>query len=183
MINFLNSINRADEYINNLLFISRDTFLVKIFTGITWLGEIPTIIILILATSVILYLSNKKWQIIGLWGAVAGSAGTTLLAKIFFDRLRPLNGLISETSASFPSGHATVAVAFYGFITYLLLKKIHNKINRVLAALLGSIIIIAIGFSRLYLGVHYATDVLAGYLIGSLWLLIGIKLNKEFFTT
>lgn len=170
------TIARADQYVNTLLYSLRQPLTIKIFNIITLLGESWTIIISVFIVSIILYTANKKWQIIGLWLTVGGSVGFTFLAKIFFDRPRPMNALLIETSASFPSAHATVAVSFYGFILYLLLKKMNKKRDQILVALFGLILILLIGFSRLYLGVHYLSDVLAGFLIGFLWLIISIKL-------
>ena len=178
IINFINSLTRADEYINTLFYISRDASAIKLFTWITLLGESSTIILFTLIASIVLWLINKKWQMLGLLLSVVGSAGTTLLAKIIFNRPRPLNAALLETSASFPSGHAAIAIAFYGFITYLLIKETKKKRDRILVTLFGFILITLIGFSRLYLGVHYVSDVLAGYLDGILWLIIGIKLNN-----
>ena len=167
-----------DQYTNILLYSLRHPLAIKIFNIITLLGESWTIIIFVLITSITLYTANKKWQIIGLWLTVGGSVGFTFLAKIFFDRPRPISALIIETSPSFPSAHAAVAISFYGFILYLLFKKMNKKRDQILVALFGLILIALIGFSRLYLGVHYLSDVLIGYLVGLLWLIIGTKLNN-----
>lgn len=169
---------QADERINTLLYVFRNATAVKTFIWITLLGESWTIIVFILLTSIFLFLANKKWHILGLWLATIGSEGFTYLAKIIFQRSRPLNSVLLETSASFPSGHATIAVSFYGFIVYLLIKKMKKKRYRILTTLSGIILALLIGFSRLYLGVHYTSDIWAGYLVGLLWLIIGISLTE-----
>ena len=180
MNSLLNNITNFDHYINGLILNLRQPALTELFKDITMLGESRVIVLLVLVVSIFLYQKNQKQRIAELWLTVAGSVGFTYLLKIVFDRPRPADALVLETSASFPSGHATVAMAFYGFIIYLLLKQTSKKINRILIGLCGALIITAIGFSRLYLGVHYLSDVLVGYLVGGLWLLIGIKLNNYF---
>jgi len=149
----------------------------KIFLSITMLGEAEFVIILALVISALLWYWRKKLQIIILWIVIIGSEAITYVIKAFVNRPRPDNALILEESASFPSGHATIAVAFYGFLTYLLLCKI--KKYRTLTLAISIVIILALGYSRLYLRVHYLSDVLVGYLIGAVWLVIGIKIDKS----
>jgi membrane-associated phospholipid phosphatase len=89
-----------------------------------------------------------------------------------FARPRPLlwPRLIQETSYGFPSGHALGSIVLYGFLAYLLVRRYPGQgrsIYGMAAGLIG-----AIGFSRLYLGVHYPTDILAGYAVGWLWLMV-----------
>lgn len=170
---------RADHYINTLLYVFRDAAAVKTFIWITLFGESLVIVLFTLIASLILFLYKQKWNLLGLWFAVVGSEGFTFLIKIIFDRPRPMNAVFLETSASFPSAHATVAVAFYGFIAYLLMRKIKQKKYRVFITLSGLTLIALIGFSRLYLGVHYMSDVLVGYLIGFLWLALGIRITRR----
>lgn len=84
----------------------------------------------------------------------------------------------AEHSFSFPSGHATVAVAFYGFVGYLLMRftqSWNRKVNIFFTTLL---IIIAIGFSRVYLGEHYLSDVWSGYLVGAMWLILAVSFSE-----
>ncbi|MEE3718993.1 phosphatase PAP2 family protein [Tumidithrix elongata RA019] len=91
--------------------------------------------------------------------------------KPMFARLRPdlYPQLIQENSFSFPSGHALGTVVLYGAIAYLLAK--HYPHYRIWIYLLAAILVMAVGLSRLYLGVHWPTDVLAGWAIGLLWLI------------
>ncbi|MFZ1586333.1 MAG: phosphatase PAP2 family protein, partial [Saprospiraceae bacterium] len=79
-----------------------------------------------------------------------------------------------EYSYSFPSGHSMAAVAFYGMIFYLIIRN--NLSHRLFWFVAGIVFILLIGFSRIYLGVHFLTDVLAGYVLGLLWLLLGLSI-------
>lgn len=170
---------QADARVNALLYAFRNITAVKTFIWVTLLGESPTIIVFALVISILLWLSHKKWQAITLWLTIIGSEGFTFIAKLIFHRPRPINAVFLEDSNSFPSGHATIAVAFYGFLAYLLFKKTKSKLLRALIILVAIITIAAIGFSRLYLGVHYVSDVWTGYLVGLLWLIIGITIAES----
>jgi len=116
----------------------------------------------------------------GLRKEVAGSETFSFLGKLAFHRPRPELAMYIEHSFSFPSGHATIAVAFYGFAGYLLMRFApgwKRKVNILFATIF---IIMAIGFSRIYLGVHYISDVWSGYLVGAIWLIIAISFFEWF---
>ncbi|MBU2542667.1 phosphatase PAP2 family protein [Patescibacteria group bacterium] len=178
----LEIISNIDEIIGSIVNSFQTIMGLKIFSLITFLGEIYLVIVFAIILSVILWMKNKKWQISVLWLTLIGSEVFTYVTKLIVNRPRPEYAVFLEHSGSFPSNHATVAMAFYGFLIYLLLQYLKNKRERFLIATLGIIIILTIGFSRLYLGVHYFSDVLTGYLVGLLWLCIGINLTKKIIT-
>ena len=102
--------------------------------------------------------------------------------KHFFDRERPeLLRLSSEvlTTSAFPSGHATLSIAFYGFLAFLLLRSTRMRAARLFILAIATIVIAGIGMSRIYLGVHWATDVLAGWILGATVLLTMICLSHR----
>ena len=104
-----------------------------------------------------------------------------LALKFMFSRQRPLEYmLIDETGYSFPSGHSMVSMAFYGFLIYLCYKLIDKKWLRNLSITLLSLLIALIAFSRLYFGVHYPTDVLAGLTFGYILLFVYIKIFSKY---
>ena len=119
------------------------------------------------------------------WGAAVALFVTTLGAQFLNDVLKdvfqrtrpaPVVGIIPSQSFSFPSGHAMVAAAFYGYLAYLSWNLLRGW-QRWLAVSGLLILVFLIGLSRLYLGVHYLTDVVAGYIAGFLWVdavIIGI---------
>ena len=101
--------------------------------------------------------------------------------KMIIKRERPTGfRLIEMTGYSFPSGHAMVSMAFYGLLIYLCKHLITNKVIRRLLITLNIIIILLIGISRVYLGVHYLSDVITGYSISIIYLLILAKLLKKY---
>jgi membrane-associated phospholipid phosphatase len=88
-------------------------------------------------------------------------------------RPEPQAGII-ETGYSFPSGTATKAAALYGFLTYLLTRELNSKRQRQALTAAATLLIATIAFSRLALSVHYLSDVVAGVLLGGLWVVVGV---------
>lgn len=111
------------------------------------------------------------------------AVGISQALKRIIRRARPIGvALIKETGFSFPSGHSMVGFAFYGFIIYLIYKSKLSKTLKVLLITLFSLLIISIGLSRIYLGVHHATDVIGGFALGYICLYIFIEfIYKKFF--
>ncbi len=145
---------------------------------ITNLGNPTTVVIVALVTLFLLwwqrYREEAKIFVLACLGGLILNSGL----KLFFSKPRPKlwHSLISETSFSFPSGHALGSMVLYGFIAYLL--AIHYPRFSAIIYVLAVIIIAAIGISRLYLGVHWPTDIIAGYGVGFLWLMICITMLK-----
>jgi membrane-associated phospholipid phosphatase len=101
------------------------------------------------------------------------------LLKHLFQRMRPLSPLLKAARGlSFPSGHAIMAVTFYGLLIYILQHTIRVDEIKYLVTALLTILIASIGYSRVYLRVHYASDVAAGFIIGFLWLIISLSVLK-----
>ena len=108
---------------------------------------------------------------------------TTLnqLLKRILQRPRPTEyRIIEETGYSFPSGHSMISMAFYGYLIYLIYKHVKNKYIKWTLIALISILICSIGVSRIYLGVHYTSDVLGGFLISISYLVIYISAVNKF---
>jgi undecaprenyl-diphosphatase len=102
-----------------------------------------------------------------------------LLLKQLFQRKRPLSPLLKAAKGlSFPSGHAIMAVTFYGLLIYILQHGLTIDWLKWVVTILVIVLIVLIGFSRIYLRVHYASDVAAGFIIGLLWLLISLAVLK-----
>lgn len=153
------------------------TNITPIVKYITWFGSATCLILISLLSFVI---KNKKISICILSNLVI----VTLLNQLFkfiFERPRPTEyRIITETGYSFPSGHSMVSMAFYGIIIYLVYKNVTNKYLKWTLITLLSLLILSIGFSRIYVGVHYFTDVVGGFLLGLAYLIIYINIyNKK----
>ena len=152
-------------------------FMTPIAKIITNFGS-ATVLICISAIS-LLVVKNKK---IGLTISVnlAMASGINFLLKNILQRPRPTEfRLIDESGYSFPSGHSMVSMAFYGFLIYLIYKYVMNKKLKLILISLLSLLIFLIGISRIYLGVHYTSDVIGGFLIAISYLIIYTRIVKR----
>ena len=118
------------------------------------------------------------------WFITIDLVGVTLVNQVIkhiIRRPRPnVLRLVEESGYSFPSGHSMVSMAFYGIIIYLVYKNVSNKYLKWILIILLSLLILSIGFSRIYVGVHYFTDVAGGFLLGLAYLIIYINIcNKR----
>ena len=139
--------------------------LTRLVKGITHLGDAGTVIIFCLA----LFVIPKSRRTIALPVAVSVlvSTGLNQVLKRIFARERPdILRLIVETSFSFPSGHAMTNSAMYTMLILLIFRYVQSPGKRLLLSLPCLLLILAIGLSRVYLGVHYAGDILGGWLLG-----------------
>ena len=130
---------------------------------------------------VLFYLLRKNWKrAVEIAAIGVGGFVVNYVMKLSFHRLRPPNPLIDKLeNFSFPSGHATSAFIFYGLLTYLVWK---TKIPKLYKYIIGTTLILfslLIGFSRIYLRVHYPSDVLAGICIGFAWLILSVWLFEK----
>ena len=167
-LNFDSSVyNFISNFINNNL-----TNIVKI---ITYLGS-ATIVIGITILSLII-LKNKKIGICMIINLITITLLQYIL-KFLIGRPRPVGiNLIEEKNFSFPSGHSLTAMAFYGFIIYLIYNS-KLKYKNIYILLLG-LLILLIGLSRVYLGVHYITDVIGGFSFSMFYLIIYTNIIKD----
>ncbi len=121
----------------------------------------------------VFFIWRRKWLRLGVWiAALVGGEILDLLLKNLFARPRPTfaDPLATALFYSFPSGHATMSLITYGFLAYLFFVSLKHAALRVLISAALILLTLLIGFSRIYLGVHYVSDVLAGFAVGGLWL-------------
>lgn len=173
------SILKADNAIGGFISFFRTYQGIQIWSGITFLGNKETIIAFSILLIIAFFLLKKYTHIIILTTTVIGAELSGLLAKNLFQRIRPVTAL-PDTSFSFPSGHATISMAFYGLLIYFVWKNIESKYLRVGLIAVLSLLILSIGFSRLYLGMHFLTDILDGYFLGFAWIILGVSAGKTF---
>lgn len=167
-----------DTHLANILAVFRTEPLTTIFSWITLLGKWQVVVVFIAATAGVLWLLRQSVFILPLFLGVIGSEAFTYLGKLAFHRQRPEFAVYAEHSFSFPSGHATVAMAFYGFLGYLFIRFARDWRRRVNLFFAVGIVILAIGLSRIYLGVHFLSDVWSGFLVGTMWLITAITLAE-----
>jgi undecaprenyl-diphosphatase len=140
------------------------------------IGDTPAVIILSLVVLFFLYKVLKhRSELVLFVVALSGSAILNLLLKYFFQRTRPeIHRLVEIEGYSFPSGHAMNACTVYTIIAFLLWHNIATKTGRTILIILSTIMILSIGISRIYLGVHYPSDIFGGYLASGFWITIAI---------
>jgi undecaprenyl-diphosphatase len=149
------------------------TTVMKFFTfiGSTAFVGILSVIIIILLYKVL----HSRLETLLFIAVIAGTAILNQALKFSFHRERPtLHRLIEKSTYSFPSGHAMMAFALYGILTFLLWRHIPSPTGRTILILFSTIMILAIGISRIYLGIHYPSDVIGGYFVSGFWLAMTI---------
>ena len=170
-----------DQAIFDALAPFRDDPLLPVFLWITRFGDTETLFAVTLVATGFLWADRRPAYILPLWIAVTGSQATTWGGKYGFARSRP-EFVTAETAVSpaFPSAHTTGAAAVYGFVAYAIARDTLNARQRFEIAFWGLMVIAMVGFSRIYLGVHFASDVAAGLLVGGFWLLVAFTLAEIF---
>ena len=166
-------INDIDNKIYSLLLKMQNINLNVIMIYISYLAS--AVVLIVLSISFILLLKNKKYpRYIAL--NLCLSYITNVILKNIIRRQRPPRlQIVSEKSFSFPSGHSMVSFAYYGFLIYLIYKNIKNKKIKYPLIIFLALLTLFIGISRVYLGVHYVTDVLGGFIFGFIYLIFFIK--------
>ncbi len=148
------------------------------FENVTRLGNVSTLLVLVLLAGAVLW--RKGWiaelQLLVL--AAVGAEIITTGLKLGFQRDRPFfsDPLSTETTYSFPSGHASVSLAVYGTLGFIAARHLGTRRTQIAALAAAGVLVLLIGFSRLYLGVHFLSDVIAGFSIGIAWVAFCIVL-------
>ncbi len=147
----------------------------------TWLGSTNVAIIIALVAIVVLAVLLKHRMELVLFVLVVGLAPLlNRLIKSIFERERPtLHRLIEEVGYSFPSGHSMSAFTVYGILVYLLWRHVPSAWGRALMIVIGLALTLFIGISRIYLGVHYPSDVIGGYLLSGAWIGLSIEVFER----
>jgi undecaprenyl-diphosphatase len=163
---------RMDEFTLQWIETHRTPGLSEFMLELTSLGSGMVLIMLVLVASVFLWLTRHHWSVYILLVGVVGGQFMNRLLKNFFERPRPsvVDWVTEVHSKSFPSGHAMTAVIAYASVAYLVARLEPTPLLRRTTWMLAIILILAVGISRMYLGVHYPSDILAGYLAGIAWL-------------
>jgi undecaprenyl-diphosphatase len=158
----------------------RTELVVAVFVWITIVGSDPTLTSTVVIATGLLWTDMRARFIGPLWLTFLGAETTTWAAKYLIDRHRPhFIAAVTASSPSFPSGHATASIATYGFLGYVIARALPKRQARYWVAFLISVLILTIGFSRIFLSLHYPTDVVGGFLLGGTWLIIGWTVAEQ----
>lgn len=140
---------------------------------VTALGSFSVLTILVVGVVAFMALVGKRWTAVFLTVSVLSGTIVSTVLKIFFDRPRPeLTGVAKVFTASFPSGHATISAVVYLTLGAVLAEIGATRRLTIFFFSAAAFLTVIIGLSRIYLGVHYPTDVIAGWSIGSAWALL-----------
>lgn len=162
----------VDLRVHNWFVAQRTPWLTSFFRFMTTLGNTTTIIVVV-SLAVGLLIAFRLWfDIAFLLAATIGTSILTTLMKSVVGRGRPelVDRLVTATGNSFPSGHSSQAVACYGALAYLASRHVTSRRARIWIGLTAAVLIFLIGISRVYLGVHWPSDVIAGWSLGLCWL-------------
>lgn len=174
---FEQEIFEFDSVVYNFLVNNRNEVLNNFFKIITQFGS--AIVLIIITILCVIFIRDKKYKILVPANLVT-IAIINIVLKNFFLRPRPNElRLIEETGYSFPSGHAMASTAFYGLLIYIAHEKIENKILRNTICIMLGLLILLISVSRIYVGVHYTSDVIAGTCFSIAYLILITRLIKN----
>ena len=167
-----------DQFLSARISLRPDSDSVGFFVLITSFASTPIYVLVVLLAALSCWVRQQCYIIVGLLIATLSSTTVTYLLKHVLERERPDNSLLAVQTFSFPSGHATTAMALYGFIAYLLIRFNQNFAQKIRITTIAILFILLIGLSRVVLNQHYLSDVLGGYLVGAFWLTLGISITE-----
>jgi len=160
-----------DQRITDYVISLRSPGLTQYFKIVTEIGDAYGYLVVLVIVTVLSALVFKRWKYIGqIVLVLALSAISNMMLKRAIDRARPgIEHLVSVETLSYPSGHAMSAMAFYGFLIYLIYNFDMGRWVKVGSILFFIVLILSIGISRIYLGVHFPSDIAGGFIAGLIW--------------
>ena len=168
----------TDFFVSQQMSMLSESPVVTFFIFITSFASTATTCLIVLLVCILCWVIRQRYILIGLLIATLGSTIFTFLSKLLFHRTRPVDILLFERTDSFPSGHATITVALYGFLAYMAIRFSRNFAMQVRIAVITIFFSLLIGLSRILLNEHYLSDVLGGFLVGALWLTVAISVTE-----
>lgn len=167
-----------DEQITQYIISYRTPALTNFFKFMTNVGDLYGYLTVIVICAIISFFIYKRWKFVVETTIVLLLASVSnMVLKRFINRARPgIEHLVSVETLSYPSGHAMSAMAFYGFIIYLFYKFKMNKFLKYGVIVFLVLLILSIGLSRIYLGVHYPSDIAGGFIAGFIWVIFCVLL-------
>ena len=169
------TMGRADQALADSLHTQLPPAALQVFALLTHLADTSTVTGVCAVVAVVLVLRGHRWLALGWVLAVAGNGVLNTALKQIFARVRPVHddGLVMAQGFSFPSGHSSGSVVLYGMLAYVLCRFVSPRAH--LPLVLGAVALaFSVGVSRVFLRVHFASDVLAGFASGTAWLVVCI---------
>ena len=170
------TLKEYDQQVTDFVISLRTPALTQYFLYMTYLGDIyGYLLVLGIYLVVSIFIFKKARYVAQTFVVLILATVSNMVLKRFVDRARPgIEHLVSVETLSYPSGHAMSSMAFYGFLMYLFYKFKINGIIKAGILLSLTLIILSIGLSRIYLGVHYPSDIVGGYIAGTIWVIFCI---------
>ena len=167
-----------DEQITQFFVSRRTPGLTKYMLFVTYVGDVYGYLIVLALCILITTLVFKRWKwVLQITLVLALSAVSNMILKRFIDRARPgIEHMVSVETLSYPSGHAMSAMAFYGFLIFVFYRFKMNIVLKMTCILILAILILSIGISRIYLGVHFPSDIVGGFIAGFIWVVFCVLL-------
>jgi membrane-associated phospholipid phosphatase len=168
-----------DEAVRDWVIAHRNGALTEIMVNASRFGSTPSLVAMALVAAAWLAWRGRRADSLLVVLGTAGGLALAPLLKLVFTRQRPTGHLVFVDSWSFPSGHSLNSMVVLGLLTVLVVRERPGRLWRTLFATLGAFLVLMVGFSRVYLGVHWPSDVLAGWLIGALWLVLVLTFARR----
>ncbi|WP_440111749.1 phosphatase PAP2 family protein [Paenibacillus sp. QZ-Y1] len=167
-----NQIHRFDDTLIGWIQGMESPGMTRFMQLFTWMGSGKLVVVITIIAMLVLYVSLRhKRELLFLACVLVGSTLLNALLKLVFQRARPtINRIIEVSGYSFPSGHSMAAFSLYGGLAFLIWKHIPTVTGRVLMIIASAVFSLTIGISRIYLGVHYPSDIVGGYFLSGCWL-------------
>ena len=160
-----------DTRVTDYVISFRNPTLTQYFIIVTDIGDLYGYLAVLIISAALSYFVFKQWKyVLQIVLVLALASLSNVVLKRFIDRARPsIEHLVTVETLSYPSGHSMSAMAFYGFLIYLFTKFRMNKFLRAGSIAVLVLLILSIGISRIYLGVHFPSDVAGGFIAGFIW--------------
>ena len=165
-----------DREITDYVISYRSPALTQYFLAVTHIGDAYGYMVVVGLCAIISRVFFKRWkQVLQVTLVLLLASISNMILKRFIDRARPsIEHLVTVETLSYPSGHAMSAMAFYGFVIYLFYRFKMNRLLKYTIMLLLFLLILSIGISRIYLGVHFPSDIAGGFIAGFIWVVFCI---------
>ena len=173
--------NKIDLDVLNIIPSIRSAFGINLAIFISYFGSTEAFILLVIALSLFFWLHKKPYHLVQFISTLAVGSLVVYLIKIYIAKPRPLEALINISGYSFPSGHATISTLFCSMIIFSYKDHIKNIYLKISIVILLSVAALLVSFSRVYLSVHYLSDVIVGILLGLLISAISVFVFENFY--